>query len=107
MSESEKPKRKFWQFHLRTAVLATLTAGGLLFLNCIGRGHNGFNDYSNEFGFPWVYFGYNSNPAIDGTILVLGLVLDLIFCAGALLAVAYASEYPLRLRRFRREARNP
>lgn len=79
-----------------------LVAGGLLLLNCIGRGHNGFMDYRNEVGFPWPYFGFDLNPDKDGVVLFSGLILDLIFCLGVLGATCYAWEYPLRLRRFRR-----
>ena len=33
MNEPEKPKRRFWQIHLSTAVLLMFLAGGILFVN--------------------------------------------------------------------------
>ena len=35
MSEEERPKRKFWQFHLSTAFLMMVTASGFTWANCV------------------------------------------------------------------------
>jgi hypothetical protein len=37
VSEAEKPKRKFWQFHLSTAVILIIVAGGLIGVNLTER----------------------------------------------------------------------
>jgi hypothetical protein len=65
---SDKPKRKFWQFHLSTAVMVMLIAGLILFFNqqkLVGdvyfeSGNLGLLFFAREvsYGWPSVVFGY-------------------------------------------------
>jgi len=52
---SNKP-RKFWQIHLSTAILISLAAGALLFLNLRQGGHDDVDRVFNgtPYGFPCV-----------------------------------------------------
>ena len=81
MSGTEKPKRRFWQFHLSTAVLLLLAAGGLLrfdFMMSDLRYGSMSGTYGKEtFGWPIVIAfrevdfskGDNSVPAIRREII--------------------------------------
>jgi hypothetical protein len=98
MSDSEKPKRKFWQIHLSTAVLLTLVSGALIQINCRDRLlqlSNGSNIVKNfdddkvlllmigvrkQYGWPFIAVEYIHNGTDDLTIGIAcpeGLSIDL------------------------------
>jgi len=110
---SEKPRRKWFRFHLLTAVLLSLTAGGLLLFNMrlynVGRGFS----TAQGWPFPWAE---TLNPVdhINWTteqqqlyftpqLKPVGMVVDALVGLGILLTVSVASEFYTR----RREAPKP
>jgi hypothetical protein len=122
---SEKPKRKFWQFHLATAILSTFAAASLLFANLSPNRKPLWPDilpadiYLHVYGWPMVaYIDYI--PALEHGIPIGGatsarlqtaeygwnshhLIID-ILCSVAILFIASClSEWLIR----RREARKP
>jgi hypothetical protein len=117
MSEPDKPKRRFWQFHLSTAILMTVAAGGLFGLNLTK--HIGYRNVNMmPLGAPEsVYFSYpyhgqgwpfafwwtllddetGSKYAFTGW----DLIADLSICVAILASIFFVSESIIR----RREAR--
>ena len=107
-------KRKFWQFHLSTAVLLMLVAGGLMFqnkiphrLNCFSHDHPELPDV---FGWPFpVIWGdgdvwlREESRQIPWSLKapLLGVALDFGFALLVLAALAASCEHLIR----RREAR--
>ena len=124
---SDKPKRPWFRFHLLTAVLLMLAAGGIMSANLIGyEGRAVSVEYFNEkgvmherrWGWPWPAAYSTQYPPLGRELLLeIGtmdkhnasgyvtkhVVYDV--CVGALIlaAIALVSESLLR----RREARRP
>jgi hypothetical protein len=89
MSETEKPKRSFWQFHLSTAVALMITAGCLLPFNIIR-----IRTALNQRPIASHVNGSQMSPAdLMGTAIV--------FSALVLFLIAFVCEWLIR----RREAR--
>ncbi len=122
MSEPAKPKRPWFRFHLSTAVLLTLTAGGMVWPNVIPNPRYQYVHYtyramySRYYGWP-VAFAWSHNRAVideerkisRGELYPMklswipGLLIDGAFFVGVLGLVAFLSESIIR----HREARKP
>lgn len=125
---SEKPKRKFWQFHLLTAVLMTFVMAGILWIGVSSvREHTGaaVGGASHEIrmiilsrGFPWTAhlekgwargersiasdeFEYERPESWQGQWCYAGLIGDIAVALSVVALVAVLSEWLIR----RREAR--
>jgi hypothetical protein len=116
-SESEKPKRKFWQFHLTTAFLIMMTASGFVWINCV-REDDAW-DYGDErylywhYGWPTEIFCVQNDwdfsrkkdggKVVSTHIYLSGIVKNVTVLILALGILAFISEYLIR----RREGRKP
>ena len=109
MSEPEKPKRKFWRFHLSTAVVLMLVAGAFIGSNfqfTIYRSPQFINLANYERGWPMtiesgVGYGFTNNPSMQWH--VWSLCVNASVMVAALLSVAVTCEWWIR----RRENRKP
>ena len=95
---NDKPKRRFWQIHLSTAVLMTLVAGFCLWFN-IETSIDMDTDIISR-GWPntaWLF--------IDGSSYFFrkGILVNAFYALSILFNVAFLSEYLIR----RRESRKP
>jgi hypothetical protein len=99
---SEKPKRRFFQIHLSTAVVLMFVAGGLMWLNMIqhwilaGRGPNAYG---------WPYFFYATErirqPELIGHFYASNLLINVVTAFLGLFVVAAISEAVIRRERGR------
>jgi len=111
MSELEKPKRKFWQFHLSTAVLMMFVVGGQLWTNTSGTDRLRIGII--YFGWPIAFYG----DATKATYSFLGATESaplegfsyLRFAENAIvnLAILAALAFLFETRIRRRESRRP
>lgn len=113
---SEKPKRRFWQLHLSTAVLLMLVAGGLLALNT-KQSHCRLNAEWNAFvnGWPFVYRFELTDLAPENelesipylwdyeAIKTLNLILDVVIASVILVSVGSLCEWLIRRREANRQ----
>jgi hypothetical protein len=100
--------RRFLQFHLSTAVIMMLLAGGLMWSNTRKRtletfvlnlrGHPVAHEYGR--GWPLAYHRWEFEKDESSQT---NLILDGVFCVGVLLAAGIAVEYFIR----RREPQKP
>jgi hypothetical protein len=111
MNEPEKPKRRWFQFHLSTMVLLSVTAGGVLWANIVDRNRrvvptSVIHEYEggpeipieygefSERGWPMSYrFDYAGMFQAQKTP---SLLFDFVIAIGMLTAVAIASEWWIR-----------
>ena len=94
MSETEKPKRKVWQFHLSSAIFMLLLGGGLLLLNT--QEHHDVN-YGSKFiaqGWSFPATHENASPPYDLPVAVMNLVIALAIVLGIGGVCANASSWP-------------
>ena len=110
MSEAEKPKRKFWQFHLLTLVLIVLASGGMIAASLHARS---MGILQVSYGWPLEAAGrklgyeYAGPPpgvedhGLDLKWKITGALADFIIAVVLIMVVAVVSELLLR----RREAR--
>jgi hypothetical protein len=128
MSDPERPTRKFWQFHLLTLVLMTITVGTMLLIYFsprieVSQKWNGGVSRSYTYGWPieliivedtqreWLfrdellatsYSAWEQFRYHSGTgTFVLAFILDLITAAGSLCLSALVPEYLIRRRKAR------
>jgi hypothetical protein len=107
---SKKPKRRWFRFHLMTAVLMMVAAGGLIGQNAVIRETVEEYRIVNGFGWPFIFRPTfirefdDPNPERYGYDLNLWhLSLNTLLLVSILLCVALISESILR----RREGRRP
>jgi hypothetical protein len=114
MSEA-KPKRKFWQFHLSTAVLLILLAGGLLWLQlCDYLAQRQYAPLPPgifaSYGWPVLAYKFEYNFYDQGSSVVqesvhrwkpLGVAVDALVALGVLVCAASFSEFLIRRREVR------
>ena len=91
-----KPKRRFWQFHLSTAVVMTIAAGFLLYGTLQPSIYKFHGKDIVTYGWPISYFYDDSSGWC-----VEALIIDVLACIIVLPLAAYMLEWLLR----RREAR--
>ena len=112
---SEK-KRRWFQFHLLTAVMLTILLGTLLLINSLERVSQEFASvaplpafHTTVIGNGWPYIFHNirqTGPVAfqpNSSIEKFALILDMLFGAAVLAAAAFVSECLIR----RREGRKP
>jgi hypothetical protein len=111
MNDSDKPKRKFWQFHLSTAILVMIASGPLLWLNCSPRrskiflahwGDPARDYYADGFitGWPAPLKAVEDDGTVDA-VSPIAPVTNMVAGVAILLSVGFISEWLIR----RREAR--
>ncbi len=103
---SDKPKRRWFRFHLSTAVVLMFVAGLLLLANIMGylfyEWHHIDNitgQGSTYYGFPLCCYsttGLSYDPASHWNTRIVYAVFNLCFALGILLAVALLLEYIIR-----------
>ena len=124
MSESEKPKRKFWQFHLSTAVALVIVAGGVAGANLTNSKPRRLSlGIQKQYGWPLVAHETNDLSILQPDCSLssdecfkkfalewsksesrwnrIAAFIDSLIAIGILVAVAFCSEFLIR----RREAR--
>ena len=122
MSEAEKPKRRFWQLHLSTAVLLMLVTGGLMFANfqfgpeLYAKLHDIPAPARNPLPSPKIFYrvrGWpfmsssiveatpsqtNSYCWLDGEAFMAGAVFNVPICILIICTFAFVCEYLIRRR---------
>jgi hypothetical protein len=126
MSEPEKPKRKFWQFHLSTTVMSLLAVSVFMFANLHRVGIERIKFYQglgvwenttlkfNNLGWPLPFMRYctsvqeepSASEVMNSTkkdFILRSLIADIVIGVLIALVVAIACEWLAR----RREGRKP
>ena len=105
--EPAKARRKFWQFHLSTAVILSLTSGGMLLANLpmrLSPVNPGSNVVVYERGWPLnIETGGDAGRGVlsHERWILDGILTNVVFAVGMFIVIAIGSEMLIR----RREAR--
>jgi hypothetical protein len=107
-----KPKRRFWQIHLSTAVLLMVVAALFTWANC-GWTKDFYSDGSSVLGrgrpFIFQLYFYESSDIVNSSFMPSGYIeysavlYDIAIGAAALLLAGIVSEYLIRRREGREE----